>query len=272
MTDTNTKVREHYSAVGLTDRIKTALAMVTPESESLTVAQLAPLDQFHTRGILAAGELAAAARIDSSTHVLDIGCGIGGPARYLAATFGCNVTGIDLSPEFIDAATYLTARCGLSDRVSFQVGDTLNLPFDDASFDAVFLQHVAMNIEDRTGLYTGVRRILARAGRLAIYDLVLRNGDVMYPVPWARDASASFLLTESHTRTALEEAGYKTVLWRDDTQVALDWFKTIIGAQPHSGPNLGVVMGPDFSAMTGNLARNLRENRVGVVSAVLTRG
>jgi hypothetical protein len=94
----------------------------------------------------------------------------------------------------------------------------------------------------------------------------------MYPVPWARDASASFLLTESHTRTALEEAGYKTILWRDDTQVARDWFKTIMGAQPHSGPNLGVVMGPDFSAMTGNLARNLRENRVGVLSAVLTRG
>jgi SAM-dependent methyltransferase len=148
MTDTNIKVREHYSAVGLTDRIRAALVTVTPESDVLTVAQLAPLDQFHTRGILATGELAAAARIDSSTHVLDLGCGIGGPARYLAATFGCKVTGVDLSPAFIDAAAYLTARCGLSDRVSFQVGDALNLPFDDASFDAVFLQHVAMNIED----------------------------------------------------------------------------------------------------------------------------
>jgi len=114
MTDTNIKVREHYSAVGLTHRIEAALATVTPESEALTVAQLAPLDQFHTRGVLATGELAAAARIDSSTHVLDLGCGIGGPARYIAATFGCKVIGIDLSPAFIDAATYLTARCGLA--------------------------------------------------------------------------------------------------------------------------------------------------------------
>ena len=160
MTDTNTKVREHYNSPGLTDRIKAALATITPDSRALTVAQLAPLDQFHTRGILAAGELAASARIDSSTRVLDVGCGIGGPARYLAATFGCKVTGIDLSAAFIDAATYLT-RCGLSDRVSLQVGDAQNLPFDDASFDAVFLQHVAMNIEDRTGLYTGVRKIPA---------------------------------------------------------------------------------------------------------------
>jgi SAM-dependent methyltransferase len=257
MTDSIIKVREHYSATGLTDRIKAALATITPESKALTVAQLAPLDQFHARGILATAELARAAGLDPSTRVLDLGCGLGGPARYLAATFGCKVTGIDLSPAFIDAATYLTARCGLSDRVSFQVGDALNLPFDDASFDAVFLQHVAMNIEDRTALYAGVHRILTPGGRLAIYDLVLRDGDVVYQAPWARDASASFLLTESDTRTALEEAGYKAVLWRDDTQVALEWFKTIIGAQPQSGPNLGLVMGPDFPVMTANLARNL---------------
>ncbi len=272
MTDTITKVRQHYGAIGLTDRIQSALAKIAPESQPLTIAQLAPLDQFHTRGILATSELAGAAGLHPSTRTLDLGCGLGGPARYLAATFGCKVTGIDLSPAFIDAATYLTARCGLSDRVSFQVGDALNLPFDDASFDTVFLQHVAMNIEDRTALYAGVHRILAPGGRLAIYDPVLRDGDVVYPAPWARDASASFLLSESDTRTAIEEAGYKVVLWRDDTQVALDWFKTVMGAQPQSGPNLGLVMGPDFSVMTGNLARNLRENRLGVLSAVLTRG
>jgi SAM-dependent methyltransferase len=181
------------------------------------------------------------------------------------------VTGIDLSPAFIDAATYLTARCALSGQVTFQAGDALHLPFDDASFDSAFLQHVAMNIEDRTALYAGVHRILAPGGRLGIYDLVLRDGDVVYPTPWARDASASFLLSESDTRTALEAAGYQVVFWRDDTQVALDWFKTVMSAQPRSELNLGLVMGPDFPAMTGNLARNLRENRVGVLSAVLTR-
>jgi len=138
VTDTNTKIREHYGATGLTDRIKSALATIAPESQTLTVAQLAPLDQFHLRGIPATSELASAASIESSTRVLDLGCGIGGPARYLAATFGCKVTGVDLSSAFIDAATYLTARCGLSDRVTFQVGDALHLPFEDAVFDAVF--------------------------------------------------------------------------------------------------------------------------------------
>lgn len=269
MTDFTTGVREHYRAAGLIDRIKQALATIAPEGQTLTVAQLAPLDQFHVRGILATSELASAAEIEPSTRVLDLGCGIGGPARYLAATFGCRVTGVDLSAGFIDAATYLTARCGLSDRVAFQVGDALHLPFEDAAFDAVFMQHVAMNIKDRSDLYAEMHRILAPGGRFATYDLVLREGGVIYPVPWARDVSASFLLNELDTRTALEEAGFEAVLWRDDTETALDWFKAAMAGSPAKEPNLGVVMGPDFREMTGNLARNLRENRLGLLSAVL---
>lgn len=272
MTDTTNKILEHYSAVGLTGRIQSALAAIAPESQTLTVAQLAPLDQFHLRGILATSELASATGIEPSTRVLDLGCGIGGPARYLAATFGCKVTGVDLSPGFIDAADYLTARCGLSDRVTFQTGDALQLPFEDGAFDIVYLQHVAMNIEDRTALYDEVRRILALGGRLATYDVVLREGDVIYPLPWARDASTSFLLSEAGTRTALERASFRAALWIDDTDPVLDWFKAIMAAPAPSGPNLGVVMGPDFAAKTANLARNLRENRLGVLSAVLTTG
>ncbi|MEO6817064.1 MAG: methyltransferase domain-containing protein [Edaphobacter sp.] len=269
MTDTNTRVREHYSATDLTDRIKSALATIVPEDQKLTVAQLAPLDQFHTRGILATTELADAAELSPSSRVLDIGCGIGGPARYLAATFGCSVIGVDLSPDFINAATYLTARCELSDRVNFQIGDALHLPFEAAAFDSVLLQHVAMNIEERAALYKEVNRILTPKGRFVVHDLVLRDGDVVYPAPWARDASTSFLLSELDTRTALEQAGFKAVLWRDDTQSTLDWFRAAMASSP-SGPNLGAVMGPDFPAIIGNLARNLRENRLGVLSAVLT--
>ena len=271
MNDTISKVREHYNAIGLTNRIKSALAAIAPEDQALTFAQLAPLDQFHTRGILATAELATAAGLDPSTRVLDVGCGIGGPARYLAATFGCNVTGVDLSPEFIEAATYLTARCRLSDRVTFEIGNALHLPFEDAAFDTVFLQHVAMNIEDRSALYTEMRRILAPRGRLAIYDLVLRDGDVVYPTPWAHDSSTSFLLSENDTRSALDQPGFKAVLWRDDTETALDWFKAMAGASP-SALNLGLVIGPDFPVIARNLARNIRENRLGVLSAVLTSG
>ncbi len=271
MTDTTTKVREHYSSTGLTERIQSALATFAPEGQTLTVDQLAPLDQFHTRGVLATAELATAAGVDRSTRVLDLGCGVGGPARYLAATFGCQVTGVDLSPGFIDAARYLTARCGLSDQVTFQAGDAVHLPFEDAAFDTVFLQHVAMNIEDRAALYAEVHRVLRTGGRFVSYDVMLRDGEAVYPVPWARDASTSFLLSEGDTRTAMERAGFKAALWRDDTQAGVDWFKAIMAGSPPSGLNLGVVMGADFPALTGNLARNLRENRLGVLSAVVIR-
>ena len=271
MTDTTTKVREHYNATNLTNRIKVALATIAAEDQTLRFDQLAPLDQFHTRGILATAELAAAAGLQPSMRVLDLGCGIGGPARYFAATFSCRVTGVDLSPSFIDAANYLTGRCGLSDRVTFQVGDALHLPFEDGAFDAVFLQHLAMNIADRSSLYAEMRRILAPGGRFATYDLVLGGGNVVYPAPWARDASTSFLLSEGETRKALEQAGFKVVTWRDDTQAALDWFKTTMAGSPQNGPNLGIVMGPDFRSMTANLARNIRENRLGVLSAILIR-
>ncbi len=271
MTDITTKVREHYSPANLTERIQSALASIAPESQPLTVGQLASLDQFHTRGILATAELAGAAGLEPSTRVLDLGCGIGGPARHLAATFGCTVTGVDLSPAFIDAAAYLTARSGLSDRVTFQVGEALHLPFEDSAFDAVFLQHVAMNIADRAALYAEVRRVLAKGGRFVSYDVVLRDGDVVYRTPWARDPSTSFLLSEGETRAALERAGFQALLWCDDTQIAVDWFQAALAGPPPGGLNLGLVMGPDFPLLTGNLARNLRENRLGIQSGVLIR-
>ncbi len=182
------------------------------------------------------------------------------------------MTGVDLSPGFIDAATYLTTRCGLSDRVTFQVGEALDLPFEDGAFDTVFLQHVAMNIQDRAALYAGVRRVLAPGGRFATYDLVLRDGGVLYPVPWANDASTSFLLDADETRTALQRAGFQVLFWRDDSQPASDWFQATLGGPPPSGPNLGILLGPAFMAMTANLARNIGEHHLGVLSAVVTRG
>lgn len=271
MSDTRTKIREHYEAVGLTGRIRSALASVASDDEPLTVAQLAPLDQFHIRGIHATADLSAVTQLDNGMRVLDVGCGIGGPARYFAANYDCRVTGIDLSPAFIDAANYLTARCGLSDRLTFHVGDATHLPFRNAGFDVVFLQHVAMNIQDRAALYAEARRMLAPGGRFAVYDIVLGSGDLVYPVPWAYDASTSFLLGESDTRTALEQHGFEAILWRDDTRDALDWLQeTMAGAKP-SALTLSLVMGEDYPVKLRNLIRNLRENRIGLLSAVLLR-
>lgn len=268
MTDVLDGVRDHYNAAGLTQRLKTALAAFGPEDRRLTPQQLAALDQFHTLGLAATAELAALAGITADMAVLDVGAGIGGPARILAATRGCRVTGIDLSESFVDAARYLTARTGQSGQVSFEIASALDLPFDDGHFDAVLLQHVAMNIADRARLYGEIRRVLKSGGRFATFDVVSMSGEPFYPVPWARTQATSFLLTAAATGAAIEAAGFRALAWRDETGAAKAWFARLRASGPPPSPNLGVVMGPDFAQLSANLGRNLVGGRLGILSAV----
>jgi sarcosine/dimethylglycine N-methyltransferase len=268
MTDDLDGVRDHYRATGLTERLKTALMALGPEDARLTPEQLGALDQFHTRGLAATAELAKLAGITADMSVLDVGSGVGGPARFLAATYSCRVTGVDLSEAFVDAARYLTERTAQSGQVSFQTGSALALPFDDGRFDVALLQHVAMNISDRAGLYREIRRVLKRGGRFATYDLVLKSGEPHYPVPWARTPATSFLFTAAATRDAIEPAGFRTLTWQDDSESAKAWITQLRASGPPPSPNLGVVMGPDFAQLSANLGRNLMESRLGVLTAV----
>ena len=268
MTDTLDDVRDHYRATGLTARLKTALAIFGPEQQRLTSQQLAALDQFHTRGLAATADLARLAGITADMEVLDVGSGVGGPARFLAATYGCRVTGVDLSEPFVDAARYLTERTGQGRQVAFQAGSALDLPFDEGRFDVALLQHVAMNIADRARLYREIRRVLKTGGRFATYDVVLNDGEPHYPVPWARTPATSFLLTAAATREAIEPAGFRNVVWQDDTDAAKAWIAQLRASGPPPSPNLGVVMGPDFAELSANLGRNIVEGRVGILTAV----
>jgi ubiquinone/menaquinone biosynthesis C-methylase UbiE len=268
MTDVLDGVREHYGATGLTERLKAALVAFGPQDQRLAPRQLGALDQFHTRGLAATAELAELAAITADMSVLDVGSGVGGPARFLAATYGCRVTGVDLSEPFVDAARYLTGRTGQSGQVSFQIANALELPFDDGGFNVALLQHVAMNISDRARLYREIRRVLRSGGRFATYDVVLNGGDPHYPVPWARTSVTSFLLTAAATREAIEAAGFRTLAWRDDSEAAKAWIAQLRSSGPQPSPNLGVVMGPDFAQLSANLARNLMEGRLGILTAV----
>ncbi|RUU59992.1 class I SAM-dependent methyltransferase [Mesorhizobium sp. M2C.T.Ca.TU.009.01.2.1] len=268
MTDELDRVRDHYRASGLTDRLKTALAVFGPQEQRLKPGQLATLDQFHTRGLAATAELANLAVITAGMSVLDVGSGVGGPARFLAETHGCEVTGVDLSEPFVEAARYLTARTGQDDKVSFETGSALALPFEDGMFDAALLQHVAMNIADRPLLYREIRRVLKPGGKFATFDVVLNSGDPLYPVPWARTPGESFLLTAEATCEAIEAAGFGTLVRRDDTTVAKAWFAELRASGPPPTLNLGVVMGQGFAELATNLGRNLMEGRLGILTAV----
>lgn len=267
----------HYGAGDLVARVEDALRQAGLAGGVIPWNALAPLDQFHVGGAAATTALAARLGIEPGFSLLDIGCGLGGPARHLASVHGCSVIGIDLSRPFIDLATMLTERAGLSHRVRHMGGDALHLPFEPERFDLAWTQHVAMNIVDRRGLYSSIYNVLRPGGRLAIYDVVAGDGGaVQFPVPWARDPADSFLFSADATRAALEASGFGILNWADVTDAAVDW-ATAQAAAGQDRPDrlkalaLPLVMGPDFPDMVANLGRNLRERRVRLLQAVAER-
>jgi SAM-dependent methyltransferase len=187
------------------------------------------------------------------------------------------VSGIDLNGPMVDVAILLTGRAGLADRVRHVAGDATRLPFEPEGFDFAWTQHVAMNIADRRALYVGVRAMLRPGGRFAMHDVVAgEGGPLHFPVPWARDPAASFVITAEATREALESAGLVVRDWIDATDAALEWFAaqpTAAGNRPdHLKPlALPLIIGPGFPTMTANLARNVREGRARFLQAVVER-
>jgi ubiquinone/menaquinone biosynthesis C-methylase UbiE len=268
-------VADHYKRRALGDVILAALTAAGIDIEHLTPDDLAPVDEFHSGGRNATVRLAQLAQINGSERVLDVGCGIGGPSRYLASKFGCQVTGLDLTADFIALAGMLAQRTRLSDKVTYRQGDALDLPFADASFDLVWSQNAAMNIADRDRLYAEMRRVLTPSGRLALQEIAAGpGGEPFYPTPWASDKSISFLVTPEATRAALERIGFRVVAWQDTTEEALEQQRARAKAlETGSLPPLGlhIVIGEAFPTVTKNMLRNLQEERLNLFNAVLER-
>jgi len=269
--DIHERVARHYGQAGIAEAILAALAATGKSVERLTPDDLAPIDEFHTRGRAATVGLAKLLALDSAHRVLDVGSGIGGPSRFLAHTYRCSVVGLDLTPEFCAVARVLAERTALADHVSYRQGNALDMPFEDASFDVVWSQNAAMNIAERDRLYHEMARVLRRGGRLALSDVTSGEGGAPhYPVPWARESSTSFLLSAEVTRKRLEAAGFRVIAWEDTTAPALEFARRRAAAGP---AQLGIqlVMGEDWPAMTANNLRNLAEDRIRSHHAVLER-
>jgi len=267
------EVVEHYGTSSLLEQVDEALQHAGLGQGTLNWSDLVPLDQFHVRGLGATKELAEVLSLDSRTKILDVGCGLGGPARFLAATFGCHVTGVDLSQPFVEVASKLNERCGLRDLVTCQAADALNLPFPAEHFNVAWTQHVAMNVANRTKFYEEIHRVLTPHGRLAFYDVLAGDGrPLIFPVPWAQQPSTSFLLTLDATREVLRNAGFHEVYCADKTEQAMTWFAEVQSRLTASTPlSIAVVMGSQFLEMAKNLGRNLQEGRVRLVQAIFQR-
>ena len=266
------KVATHYAGGGdLAAAIADRLRQAGKDTSRLTTADLGSVDEFHIRGRKATLELAQSLNLTAASHVLDIGSGLGGPARTLAGTYRCYVTGIDLTQAFCDAATTLSGWVGLSDRVSFRQGDATSLPFADAQFDAATTIHVAMNIAAKDKMYAEARRVLKPGGRFGVYDVLQgEGGNVLFPVPWAREPSISHLTTPDAMQSLLTNAGFRIMDVRDSTEESQRWFEAMAARMSQAAPavTFQAFLGNDFPQMTRNQVRNLQERRICTVSYV----
>jgi ubiquinone/menaquinone biosynthesis C-methylase UbiE len=282
-------VELHYTRPNLENTILTALKNAGKNVDRLTVDDLAPIDEFHTRGREATTNLASLLINDlqPNFHVLDVGSGIGGPSRYLASRFGCHVTGLDLVGEYCRVADSLAKRVKLDKLLTYRQGDATHIPFEDATFDVVWTQHASMNIADKKRLYSEMHRVLKHGGKLAIYDVFKgsnssdmdasssSSSSIHFPVPWASDPSISHLISAEEARRLLKEVvGFKEVVWEDKTESVVDWIKQMIKRAQTTGPpptGLHVLVGPQWPGLVKNLLRNLEEGRIAVAQGIFER-
>jgi MPBQ/MSBQ methyltransferase len=265
-------VETHYGRSNLGEAILAALKAAEKDLDHLTPDDLAPIDEFHGGQRPATIRLAKLVGFTGNERVLDVGSGLGGPSRYLAWHYGCRVSGVDLTAEFVRIAEMLTRLTRLADKADFRHGNALELLFEDMRFDVVWSQNAAMNIADRDRLYREMARVLKPGGKLALQEVAAgAGGPPHYPVQWARTPGISFLFSQEATREALEAAGLRVLVWHDTTQAALDAAQARARNAGGPAPILGthLILGADWQAMFRNSARNLEERRTELFNAVL---
>lgn len=260
-----TNIDSHYSVGDLRSRITNAIrdAGMDPEAR-LSPEQLAPLDQFHSDALFATRSLTELVEIDRSTRILDVGAGLGGPARYLASTFGCTVTCLDPVLDFCDAAAMLSEMTGLSGLVSAVPGSTLDIPFEDGSYDLVWAQNSTMNIEDKARLFSEIRRVLSSGGRYAFQEITAGSRQPIHlPVPWASSEEMNFLSSAADTRRIAERAGFEVVVFDENPPRPP-------APDPETPPNplTPAVYTPNLADRRGNGQRNAAEDRTRLLRGV----
>lgn len=257
--DVRDLVRQHYAGDDLTGGVLAALAAAGTDLDRLDAPDLYPVDQLHAGGAPATAHLVARLDLEPDARLLDVGCGIGGPAR-LAAAAGARVTGVDLTPELVRCATELSERVGLAGRTTFETTPAERLRHPDGAFDAAVMVHVGMNLPDKQAVFAEVHRVLAPGARFGVYEQVRRaDGDLPYPLPWAEDARSSFVERAEDYVHQLEAVGFVVEDVEDRTASTL-------GPAPVGPVSPVAVFGPVFAERVGH---NVAATRAGLLGAVL---
>lgn len=264
-------IEGYYHADNLYQRILDGLKAVSADMSELSLEDLQPVDEFHIRGGQATRELIELAGFNEHMHIIDVGCGAGGSSRRLAASSGCHVTGVDLSASYIDTASKLTELLNLQHKLEFKTASAMQLPFADNQFDGGWSIQMNMNIADKQGWLQELFRVIKPGGKLVLYEVCAGEADDLhFPVPWAQDASMSFLVRLDEFRKSLEKAGFTISHWQDKTSLAKQAFAGMNKpAEKPLLPPLGVhlLVGEDIPFKAYNLHRNLEENKVTLIEA-----
>lgn len=273
------EVANHYARDDLLASIRRGVTTLGKTTETVTVDDLAPVDEFHVGGRVATRDFLDQVAISAEDHVLDLGCGIGGASRFAAHTYGCRVTGVDLTASYVEAGRHLCAWVGLEDRIALHRADALATGLGDARFDKAFMLHVGMNIEDKGALAREAWRLLRPGGVFGVYDVMQGpggQGDLRFPVPWATVADTSRVAPSAVYRAALEAAGFEIVQERDRRDFALRFFEDLRAqASASSGPpplGLHLLMGSSAPVKVQNMIDNITANRVTPVELIARKG
>jgi ubiquinone/menaquinone biosynthesis C-methylase UbiE len=266
----------HYRHGALEDALLQGLAAAGKDLDKLTPDDLAPADEFHIGGRQATVDFVAEFKPAADMHWLDIGSGLGGPARYVAHHYKCRVTGVDLSEEYVAVAGSLSQRVGLGGKVGYRQASALDLPFDGNSFDGAYMQHVGMNIADKARLFNEVHRVLKPGGTFALYDVMRgKDGIFNYPVPWASGEETNFIETPATYRALLSAEGFEVIKERDRTDFALDFFKALQAKSAAGGgpPKFGlqIVMGASTPQKVANMIGLIERGTVAPVVMICRR-
>jgi len=266
-------VADHYTHGSLLEAIRSGLKAMGKSPDTVSVDDLGPVDEFHIGGRQASEAFLSQLPLDANAHVLDVGCGLGGGSRFAASRFGCRVTGIDLTAEYVETGQALCAWVGLEDRVTLHQGSALDLPFEDATFDAAYMMHVGMNIPDKARLFSQVARTLKPGGSFGVYDVMkIGEGNLTFPVPWASETETSALAALEDYKTALEAAGLSVVAERNRRDFALEFFAQLqaktaaAGGLPPLGPH--VLMGETRAEKIKNMVDNISAGRIAPVEVI----
>jgi len=261
-------IAAHYGGGDIEADIVAALGRAGVDAGALSPRLLAAADQLHPLGPVATDFQAGLVALGRDALALDLGCGIGGPARSLAQRWGCRVIGVDLSVAYLRAAVGLSARCGLADRTLFCAADGVRLPFADGAFDLVWCQNVAINIPDKAALYGEVRRVLAPGAAFAFTEIAAGTGEPVYPLPWALDAGLSFLCGAEDMRGQLEAAGFHIDSWFDNSAEIVRAASLARDKKRRPGPTVAIAFGADIGARAANLTSGLASGALANIVAV----